>query len=179
MTTMEIDITPDFISTAEQAALIEWANNTKLHVRNQPDHLLDREQNADVKPTKGLRKSEFIHEDDGPQEFYDIQARITEKYGLQDMMPDGRQGKVITHEVDAETPNHIDYYTHIGPGYTRGILMVHKPEAGGLSWIDGEWFELFERGLVMFDSSLPHSVSLITAGKRIIFGYGWKSDRVN
>jgi hypothetical protein len=176
---VDTQVTPDFISAAEQQALIDWANSADLVVRNQPDHLLDSEQNKDVKPTSGLRKSTFIYEDGGPQEFYDIQARITEKYGLQDAMPEGRQGKVITHEVDSETPTHVDFYRHMGPGYIRGILLVQKPEAGGLSWIDGEWFELPERGLVMFDASLPHAVSLITEGKRIIFGYGWKSERVN
>lgn len=175
---MQIEITPDFISAHEQAALIEWVNSTTLKVRNQPDFLLEREQNFGVQPTSGLRKSEFIQETGGPQEFYDIQARITEKYGLHDDLPDGRQGKVITHEVDAETPVHVDYFTHMGPGYIRGVLVVQKPEAGGLSMIDGDWFEPPELGLIMFDASLPHAVSLITAGKRIIFGYGWKSERV-
>lgn len=172
---MNLQVLPQFVTVPEQQALLAWADTAELKVRNQPDFLLTREQNEGVQPTTGERKSEFIHED-GPVEFYDIQDRLTDKFNLRDKMPDGRQGKCIIHELDSETPRHIDYFKHIGPGYFRVTVVVQKPEEGGILVVGDDEIDLPERSCVAFYASEVHAVRLVTAGKRIVFVFGWKTD---
>jgi hypothetical protein len=174
-TLVKTSIVPDFISTAEQQALIAWARSAKLKVRNQPDHLLNSKQNRDKQPTSGERKSEFILED-GPPEFYEIQRRITERFHLEELLPEGRQGKVIIHETDSETPEHIDFFKHMGPGFTRATVVVQKAEEGGELFVAGKQLDLPERAMAIYDASEVHAVSLVTSGSRIAFVYGWKDE---
>lgn len=164
----------EFISIAEQQALITWMNTAKLNVRNQPDHLLNRPQNKDKLPTTGERKSKFIRLNDGPPEFYSIQERIKEEFSLSGRDPLGRQGKVIVHEVDSETPEHVDHFNHMGPGYLHTTIMVQNADEGGQLIYAGQLIDIPDRGCLTFDSEQPHEVTLVEAGKRIVFVYGWK-----
>lgn len=173
---MELQVLPNFVTVPEQQALINWANNADLKVRNRPDFLLTRKQNEGREPTSGERCSEFIYEEDGPAEFYDLQNRITEKFDLWGRMPDGRQGKCITHVSESETPPHVDFYKHLGPGFFRATVLVQKPNEGGILEVGDKTIDLPERACVVFDASITHAVQLITAGKRIAFVYGWKTD---
>lgn len=181
---METQVIPCFISVREQEALLEWANNAKLYVRNQPDKLLERPQNEHKLPTTGERKSHFIGDDEckcgkvlqGPPEFYTAQRRATERFDLEDKMPEimGREGKVIIHEEDSETPAHIDYFRHMGPGFTRATLIVQAPKAGGVLSVGGKDLLLPERALAIYDASKWHAVSLVEEGRRVAYVFGWK-----
>jgi hypothetical protein len=168
-------IITDFISAPEQQALLEWAQTATLKVRNKPDHLLTRPQNEGKQPTTGDRKSDFIS-DNGPPVFYEVQQRATERFGLEDRLPEhlNRIGKLIIHEEDSETPDHIDYFRHMGPGFTRATLIVQLPEEGGKLSVDGVELYLPERALAIYDASKSHSVSLVTKGRRIAYVFGWK-----
>ena len=165
----------NYISLNEQKALQKWANENYLPVRNQPDDLLKSTQNAHRKPTSGERLSKLVCKDNAPAEFFDIQKRMVADFGLQDRVPTtNKQGKVIVHKEDSETPAHIDYYEHLGPGFYRMIAKIQSAEVGGELIVDGETIDLPERSIVIFDASKSHEVTLVEKGTRIVYAFGWK-----
>jgi len=181
----------NFISEPERIALLEWANSLSLHIRNQPDLLLNRPENADRQPTTGIRESNFIFKTGtitpekaccekcvdgnvGSKEFFDIQNRILNTFNLQGHEPVGRQGKIIKHHADSETPSHIDNLTHLGPGYMRTTIMLQTADNGGELIVDGEIVPMKIGACYHWTTSVPHEVKLVTNGTRIVLIYGWK-----
>ena len=78
------------------------------------------------------------------------------------------------HYADSETPEHIDFAAHMGPGYFRTSIIVQNADEGGKLIWNGKEYDAPERSCISWDSSISHSVSRITSGTRIVFVYGWK-----
>ena len=148
-------IIEDFITEDEQHALLAWVDSRTIPVlrpRNQIKHPVNSK----------FPNSEWIV-DNGPQAYYDIQSRIKEQFNWTEPTK-GRKGKIFIHHPNCRTPEHIDHYDT-----ARVTAMIQNADDGGRLVHGGDVAEIPERGIAVFDATIPHEVNQVISGKRIVF----------
>ena len=155
-------IIEDFISEGERQELLDWVEASEIPVLQSPE----------LEFTQTIPRRKKIFDDDGPQLYYDIQARIAERFGLSDRSPSGWNGQVFIHQPDMFTREHVDGNKN---GTFRMTLMIQRAEKGGDLIHDGNVINVPERGLATYDASIPHEVSVIESGERIVFIFFWSN----
>ena len=153
-------IIEDFISEGERQELLDWVEASEIPVLQSPE----------LKFTQTIPRRKKIFDDDGPQLYYDIQARIAERFGLSDRSPSGWNGQVFIHQPDMFTREHVDGGKN---GAFRMTLMIQGAEDGGDLIHDSSIINIPECGLATYDASIPHEVSTVVSGERIVFIFFW------
>ena len=153
-------IIEDFISTGERQELLDWVRANEIPVLQSPV----------LETTHTIPRRKKIHDNDGPKIYYEIQARIAERFDLSDRNPTGWNGQVFVHEPEMGTREHVDGGRN---GAHRMTLMVQKAEEGGDLIHDNKIIDVPECGLAMYDASIPHAVSQVVKGERIVFIFFW------
>lgn len=158
-------IIEDFITEDEQQKLKNWAFSRKFPKLGQRN---DSTQISDSPHGIWIYKREFPPRfkercSIAPPIYYDIQSRVTERFGWSTPAED-RQGKSFIHYPGSETPEHLDERNT-----SRITVMVQNADNGGRLVHNGTIIEIPNRGIVSFDATKPHSVNTVISGTRIVF----------
>lgn len=149
-------IVNEFITEKEKQEFLDWVEATEIPVlqpKNTVLHPVD----------SNFPNSLQITADVGPDVYYRVQERLRERYNL--ALPGiPRYGKVFIHNKGCFSPDHKDHVST-----SRVTLFIQRAVEGGDLLHDGKVADVGERGIVYFDATLPHEVTPVVEGERIVF----------
>jgi hypothetical protein len=149
-------IVNEFITEEEKQEFLDWIEATEIPML-QP-------KNIGLHPVNNTFPNSLqITAEVGPNVYYRVQERIRERYNL--ALPGiPRYGKVFIHNKGCFSPDHKDHVST-----SRVTLVIQKAAEGGDLLHNGTAANVFEKGIVYFDATLPHEVTPVIEGQRIVF----------
>lgn len=153
----------NFITVAEQAELILWAESKKLLC-------VDR-QNLHGGGS-GRRFSQTVSRFRPlPSIIGVLGHRMETTLGLEDA--NRLKYKLVVHEVGANTEDHVDAYSNEYPNFFRAAILIQAATVGGIFTVNQEPINFPELSLLSFIGSSVHGVTEVTQGERILLRANW------
>jgi hypothetical protein len=173
----------DFVTEEEAQTLIDWANSVKDQVK------IKSRLKSDDAP--GERRAEFIGNlPDAPMALIkEIMARAATKFGIEWFSESPYRPRIVFHSVGADTREHVDPHGGVNARHHmarfgedeswrcdqhyKGNLVLVSPDSGGEFMLIDKPQGLKARSIIGFWGGIPHSVSRVEAGERILLTFGW------
>ncbi len=160
------DLFENFITPAEQAEIIAWAQSVK-------EDCIDR-QNLHG-GGQGRRMSESVNRFRPlPDLINELEHRMETTLGLSDA--NRLKYKVVIHEQGADTASHVDDYSGQYPNFFRAAVLIQDAAQGGIFRVNNVPVNFPELSLLSFVGASSHGVTTVAQGERILLRANWFRD---
>lgn len=164
---MILSRTPDFLTEAERTDIRDWAlTNRETFI------VIDKYQRPQRTGTKYSCSLGLPMGWSCPH-VGDLHKRIALLVPEWTAMPQKVQRRIVVHEPDSETFNHVDQSHREGYEPLRTNILIQAADGGGDFKIKNQTTSLEESELLVFMPDEPHHVTPTTAGIRVLLTFGW------
>ena len=81
--------------------------------------------------------------------------------------------KVVIHETNSDTANHVDEYSNQYPNFFRASLLVQEATQVGIFRVNNLPITFPELSLLSFVGDSSHGVTTVAQGERILLRANW------